>query len=283
MNANRYVLIIFLILPILAAAQKIGAKKYRVTTGDTTKIVSRVNTGLTGPEFEFLFSSKGKVVDSLYNEIQPNLTSQKAVREVNDMLKEIERDQAILKAGNTSLSYRLSTEYIAANKKEKSARAYADSLLLEQKRMSENELISKYLMYGDKPSYFANGMPVNPEIANLLLPGDVISRDLKTNTPNPNGEIWLVLTEKAANRLKLPVGDIYNPDYNTPAYNLINTDSPEKDRNKAKPSQPVIKNNSQEISLEQKVNIAPSQSQGERKTIVRSRTINNEPVEVKND
>ncbi|GAB6008559.1 hypothetical protein [Dysgonomonas reticulitermitis] len=283
MNVNRYILIILLILPVLAVAQKIGEKRYRVTTGDTTKIVSRLNTGLTGPEFEFLFSAKGKVVDSLYNEIQPNLTSLQAVREVNDILKEIERDQAILKAGNTSLSYRLSTEYITANKKEKSARAYADSLLLEQKRMSENELISKYLTYGDKPSYFVNGTPVNPEIANFLLPGDVISRDLKTNTPNPNGEIWLVLTEKAVNRLKLPAGDMYDSDYNTPAYNLKNTDNSKKDQNKAKPSQPVIKNNSQEIPPQPKVDTAPAQSQGERRTIVRSRSINNEPVEVKNN
>lgn len=283
MNANRYILIVLLILPVLAAAQKIGEKRYRVTTGDTTKIVSRLNTGLTGPEFEFLFSAKGKVIDSLYNEIQPNLTTSKAVKEVNDMLTEIERDQAILKAGNTSLSYRLSTEYITANKKEKSARAYADSLLLEQKRMSENELISKYLTYGDKPSYFVNGIPVNPEIANLLLPGDVISRDLKTNTPNPNGEIWLVLTEKAVNRLKLPVEGIYNSNYNTPVYNLKNTDSSKKDQNKAKSSQPVIKNNTQEIPPQPKVDTAPAQSQGERRTIVRSRSINNEPMEVKNN
>lgn len=281
MNANRYIILILLLLPILAVAQKIGGGRYKVTTGDTTKIVSRVNTGLTGPEFEFLFSTKGKVIDSLYNEIQPSLTSSKAVREVNDILKEIERDQAILKAGNTSLSYRLSTEYIAASKREKSARAYADSLLLEQNKMSQNELISKYLMYGDKPSYFVNGMPVNPEVANLLLPGDVISRDLKTNTPNPNGEIWLVLTEKAMHRLKLPTQNVYDSDYNAPAYNLINTSGFPKDQNGV--SNSAIKNNSQEVLPQQKVNSAPSQSQGERRTVVRSRTINNQPVEVKTE
>lgn len=277
MNANRYILIILLIiLPILASAQKIGGGKYKVSTGDTTKIVSRVNTGLTGPEFEFLFSTKGKVIDSLYNEIQPDMTSSKAVTEVNSILKEIERDQAILKSGNASLSYRLSTEYIAANKKEKSARAYVDSMLLEKKRMSEQELISKILMYGDKPSYFVNGMEVNPEIANMLLPGDVISRDLKTNTPNPNGEIWLVLTEKAMYRLKLPTEGVYNQGSDTPVYNL-------RDQNKENSSQSATKNHLPEVPVQQKVNTTPTQPQGERKTIVRSRTVNNEPVEVKND
>ncbi|MFT4222757.1 hypothetical protein [Dysgonomonas sp.] len=283
MNANRYILIILLILPVLASSQKIGGQKYRVTTGDTTKIVSRVNTGLTGPEFEFLFSAKGKVIDSLYNEIQPNLTPSKAVKEVNDILNEIERNQAILKAGNASLSYRLSTEYIAANKKEKSARAYADSLLLEQKRMSQNELISKYLTYGDKPSYFVNGMPVKPEITALLMPGDVISRDLRTNTPNPNGEIWLVLTEKAMHRLKLPTAEgIYGTGNNIPQYNLREVQNPQKVQNAESP-QPIIRNEIPETPIQQKVYTTPTQPEQSRKTVVRSRTINNEPVEVKND
>lgn len=277
MNANRYILILLLILPVLSSAQKIGGTKYRVTTGDTTKIVNRLNTGLAGPEFEFLFSSKGGVVDSLYNQIQPNLTPLKAVKEVNDILNEIERDQAILKAGNTSLSYRLSTEYIAANKKEKSARAYADSLLLEQKRMSRNELISKYLTYGDKPSYFVNGMPVRPEIANLLMSGDVITRDLRTNTPNPNGEIWLVLTEKAMRRLKLSrAEEIYDIEKDILKQDLKEVQDPQN-------LQLIIIDEEPEVPAQQKKDLTPISPEKEPRTIVRSRTINNKPVEIKND
>lgn len=277
MKAARYILIALLFLPLLASAQKIGKQRYKVSTGDTTKIVSRVNTGLKGPEFEFLYSAKGQIIDSLYSEIQPDLTPSKAVEEVNDMLNEIERDQAILKAGNTSLSYRLSTEYIAANKKEKSARAYADSLLLEQKRMSQNELVSKYLTYGDKPSYFANGMPVKPEITRELMPGDVISRDLRTNTDNPNGEIWLVLTEKAMQRLKLPMSqEMYNTKNSTPQYNS-------KEVQKTESTKPIIRKETPEVPVQQKVYTTPAQQGESRKTVVRSRTINNEPVEVKND
>ena len=273
MNAIRYILIFLLILPVLVSAQKIGGTKYRVTTGDTTKIVNRLNTGLTGPEFEFLFSSKGKVIDSLYSEIQPNLTSSKAVKEVNDILNEIERDQAILKAGNTSLSYRLSTEYITANKKEKSARAYADSLLLEQKRMSQNELVLKYLTYGDKPSYFVNGMPVRPEIANLLMSGDVITRDLRTNTPNPNGEIWLVLTEKAMRRLKLSKAEeIYGIENN------VLKEVPDQNN-----FQLIIIDEESETPAQRKNDLTPVPPEKGQRTIVRSRTINNKPVEVKND
>ncbi len=277
MNANRYILTFLLILPVLSAAQKIGGTKYRVTTGDTTKIVNRLNTGLVGPDFEFLFSSKGGVVDSLYNEIQPNLTPLKAVKEVNDILNEIERDQAILKAGNTSLSYRLSTEYIAANKKEKSARAYADSLLLEQKRMSRNELVSKYLTYGDKPSYFVNGMPVRPEIANLLMSGDVITRDLRTNTPNPNGEIWLVLTEKAMRRLKLSrAEEIYDVEKDILKQDLKEVQYPQN-------LQLIIIDEEPEVPAQQKKDLTPVSPEKGPRTIVRSRTINNKPVEVKND
>ncbi len=316
MNAARYLLLTaLLVLPLLASAQKIGKQSYKVSTGDTTKIVSRVNTGLTGPEFEFLFSTKDKVVDSLYNEIQPDLTPSKAVKEVNDMLNEIERDQAILKAGNTSLSYRLSTEYIAANKKEKSARAYADSLLREQKRMSQNDLISKYLTYGDKPSYFANGMPVKPEITKELMPGDVVSRDLRTNTDNPNGEIWLVLTEKAMRRLKLPMDSgampennnnvrtentqrksepeiVVNDEPKAPTATELKEDTPKRSVKRIKAEQEARRNKENnddknkpvqqtEATVDKsKTNNTPPAG---RKTIVRSRTVNNEPVEVKND
>lgn len=282
MNAKRYLLIlVVLILPVLASAQRIGGNKYKVTTGDTTKIVSRVNTGLKGPEFEFLFNTKGEVIDSLYNEIQPNTTSAKAVVEVNDILKEIERDQAILKAGNTSLSYRLSREYVAASKKEKSARAYADSMLLEQRRLSEKEQALKYMMYGDKPSYFVNGMPVDARIADLLLPGDVIERNIKTNSSNPNGEIWLILTEKAMRRLRLPTE---NTEMYGPMENILLEDPVQKIQENRR-SEPVRKIDAlpEELPIKQKVDTAQPQNQQKSRTVVRSRTVNNKPVEVRND
>lgn len=282
MNAKRYLLIlVVLILPVLASAQRIGGNKYKVTTGDTTKIVSRVNTGLKGPEFEFLFNTKGEVIDSLYNEIQPNITSAKAVVEVNDILKEIERDQAILKAGNTSLSYRLSREYVAANKKEKSARAYADSMLLEQRKLSEKEQALKYMMYGDKPSYFVNGMPVDARIADLLLPGDVIERNIKTNSSNPNGEIWLILTEKAMRRLRLPTE---NTEMYGPMENILLEDPSQKIQENTR-SEPVRKIDAlpEELPIKQKVDTTQSQNQQKSRTVVRSRTVNNKPVEVRND
>jgi hypothetical protein len=237
---------------------------------------------LSGPEFEFLFNTKGKVIDSLYSTIQPNLTSSEAVREVNDILKEIERNQAILKAGNTSLSYRLSMEYVAANKREKSARAYADSLLMEQRKLSERERVLSFLRYGNRPSYFVNGMPVDSDIADKLITGDVVKREIKTNSSNPNGEIWLVLTDRAMRRLRLPTGNegVYNP----AGGNLPDDFVPEIwDR---RSSEPAIKiDNVPETAVDSKEDVDQplSQPQEKPRTVVRSRTINNQPVEVRNN
>jgi hypothetical protein len=282
MSRIKYIVLsLLLMFSIFAVAQKpgkIGRDKYRVSTGDTTKIVNPVGAGLSSSESQFLFNTSGKIIDSLYNEIQPNVTPSKAVRDVNNILKEIERDQAILKAGNTSLSYRLSTEYIAAKHKEKNARAYADSLLQEQGKLSEKDLALNYLKYGNKPSYFVNGMPVNSEIASLLLPGDVIERNIKTKTPNPNGEIWLVLTDKAMQRLKLPASNV-NSEYELPVYNYNNIETESTWRT----SQPVIRvEDEPSISAPTQQNVnTKNQPQENPITIVRTRTVNNKPVEVK--
>jgi len=281
MNAIKYIVLsLLLIIPVFAAAQtrgKIQGNKYVVSTGDTTKIVNPTNAGLNSPDSKFLFNTSGRVIDSLYNEIQPNITPSKAVRDVNNILKEIERDQAIQSSGNSSLSYRLSTDYISAKNKEKSARAYADSLMLEQKKLSERELALNYLKYGNKPSYYVNGVQVNPEIASLLLPGDVLEQDRRAISPNPNGEVWLILTDKAIQRLGLSRVNT-NSVYEQPLYNNV-----VKPENTQQRSEPVIRvDDDQKVSTPVQQN-AGSQSQGKSRTIVRSRTINNEPVEVRRD
>jgi hypothetical protein len=282
MSIIKYIILSFLFtIPVLSVAQKpgkIGRDRYRVSTGDTTKIVNPINAGLSRPDAQFLFNTSGRVIDSLYAEIQPNVTPSKAVGDVNDMLKEIERDQKIHKAGNISLSYRLSTEYIAAMKRDKTARAYADSLLQAQRNLSEQEQALNYFMYGNKPSYFVNRMPVSPEIVGLLLPGDVIERNIKTKTPNPNGEIWLVLTDKAIQRLKLPASNM-DYVYEMPVYN--NDIRSEGTQRKSK-SEPVIRvEDEPSVSVPVRQNVNTDQPQEKPRTTVRSRTVNNKPVEVK--
>lgn len=207
MNTRKFIILIMLTFPILAAAQRIGTSKYRVSTGDTTKIVNHINSGLNNPESKFLFSKSGKIIDSLYSEINPNITVAEAAREVNDLLKEIERDQAIVNAGNKSLSYRLSMQNVAELTKEKKAKAYADSVLMAQRMMSERQLADQYIKYGNKPTYYINGVEVVPETLNQIMSGDIVGRDIKTNSVNPNGEVWLTLTDRGAQRLKLILDD----------------------------------------------------------------------------
>lgn len=245
-----YILSILLLVPLLVDAQvksgRLGNGKYVVSTGDTTKIV--MQRGLKSPYSKFLFDAPRELIDSLYAESGDHLSTTEAIRDVSSKLDKIERDQGILEAGNSSLSYRLSTEYIAANKKEKSARAYADSLLLARNKETEETLALNFLIYGDKSSYYVNGLQVSPQITTMLEPGDVVSRTVKTNTPNPNGEVWLTLTDKALRRLKLPIPGVGQDDEvsNYPqVYDMRETQQDEDSRKqKESVSKATIKENS---------------------------------------
>jgi len=212
-------------------AQKIGGGKYVVSTNDTTSIVS--NRGSKDPKNEFLFRKKGPEADSIYDAIRSKYANlENAILDVDGLITEIENDRDLLKMGNTSLAYRLSRANIESREKETRARVIADSLQQEMVKKSAEELAQRYARYGDKPSYFVNGIQVQSELISQFTQGDIVTRNMKIQEDgigNPNGEIWITVTDKAARKYNLPgldgniVRDASTPEYTPTPTPSVNT------------------------------------------------------------
>lgn len=212
MNTAKTIILSFVILlfPLFAIAQKNDAWKkiYVVSTGDTTRVVNTVNAGLKDPSSKFLFKKPNPVVDSIYGEMKSNYHSlEEATLDINSLLSDLERDQSLLNPKENSLSYRLSRNAIDNIKKEREAKYIADSILA-YKKASVEQLSSEYIRFENRPTYYINGVEVGPEVVNQLMPGDIVERELKVEkvvSGNPNGEVWFLITNKAAQRIKIPV------------------------------------------------------------------------------
>ena len=206
MNLSKYIILVLIasLLPFLAYAQKKG-NKYIVTTKDTTLIVS--NRGEKDPQNKFLFNKMGADADSVSAILKSDYNSlEGALMDIDRLIGQIEKDQILLKTGNTSLAYRLSRANIDSRDKEKRARIIADSIQQEMLKKSADELAQEYVKYGNKPLYFINGTRVQSEVVDRLSPNDVIKRDFiiqNTASGNPNGEVWITVTDKAIRKLNL--------------------------------------------------------------------------------
>lgn len=238
MNISKYIILVLIasLLPFLAYAQKKG-NKYIVTTKDTTLIVS--NRGEKDPQNKFLFNKMGADADSVSAILKSDYNSlEGALMDIDRLIGQIEKDQILLKTGNTSLAYRLSRANIDSRDKEKRARIIADSIQQEMLKKSADELAQEYVKYGNKPLYFINGTRVQSEVVDRLSPNDVVKRDFiiqNTASGNPNGEVWITVTERAINKLNLwateKSSDNYvypSPIMPTPTVNTKTTDRKEE-------------------------------------------------------
>ncbi|MDR0823748.1 MAG: hypothetical protein LBN74_01545 [Prevotella sp.] len=175
-----------------------------MSTGDTTRVVNK-NYGLRGSGADFLLKKPRINVDSLIANTDTQYSNlEEALLDANNMLAEIEKDNAKLNKPNAGLGYRLSKTAIEDMQKEKRAKVLADSILKAREKQSMEELAKKYLTFGNKPTYYINGINVRPEAINQLMSGDIIERNLKiqdTASGNPNGEVWFTITDKAARRI----------------------------------------------------------------------------------
>ena len=325
MNLSKYIILVLIasLLPFLAYAQKKG-NKYIVTTKDTTLIVS--NRGEKDPQNKFLFNKMGADADSVSAILKSDYNSlEGALMDIDRLIGQIEKDQILLKTGNTSLAYRLSKANIDSRDKEKRARIIADSIQQEMLKKSADELAQEYVKYGNKPLYFINGTRVQSEVVDRLSPNDVVKRDFiiqNTASGNPNGEVWITVTERAINKLNLWAAEKSSDNYvypspimPTPTVNTKTTDRKEEkapkrsvrrikaDRadqyndNRQSVTSPVYQ--PEPTTTEQQTNNPvqqPTQGaadkniktkkdhtsvlSGDRRTIVRASTVNNEEVKV---
>ena len=323
MNLSKYIIIVLIasLLPFLAYAQKKG-NKYIVTTKDTTLIVS--NRGEKDPQNKFLFNKMGADADSVSAILKSDYNSlEGALMDIDRLIGQIEKDQILLKTGNTSLAYRLSRANIDSRDKEKRARIIADSIQQEMLKKSADELAQEYVKYGNKPLYFINGTRVQSEVVDRLSPNDVIKRDFiiqNTASGNPNGEVWITVTDKAINKLNLWATEKSSDNYVYPSPITPTMDTKTTDRKEEKAPKRSVRrikadrveqynDNQQTVTspvyqpepttTEQKTNNPaqqPTQAaadkniktkkdntsvlSGDRRTIVRARTVNNEEVKV---
>lgn len=323
MNLSKYIILVLIasLLPFLAYAQKKG-NKYIVTTKDTTLIVS--NRGEKDPQNKFLFNKMGEDADSVSAILKSNYNSlEGALMDIDKMIGQIEKDQILLKTGNTSLAYRLSKANIDSRDKEKRARIMADSIQQEMLKKSADELAQEYVKYGNKPLYFINGTKVQSEVVDRLSSSDVVKRDFiiqNTASGNPNGEVWITVTDKAINKLNLWAAEKSSDNYVypspiTPTVNTKTTDrkeekAPKRSVRRIKSDRAEQNNDNRQTATspvyqpepattEQQTNNPAQQPtqgaadkniktkkdntsvlSGDRRTIVKARTVNNEEVKV---
>ncbi len=333
MNISKYIILVLIasLLPFLGYAQKKG-NKYIVTTKDTTLIVS--NRGEKDPQNKFLFNKMGADADSVSAILKSDYNSlEGALMDIDRLIGQIEKDQTLLKTGNTSLAYRLSKANIESRDKEKRARIMADSIQQEMLKKSTAELAQEYVNYGNKPLYFINGTKVQPEVVELLSSSDIVKRDFiiqNTASGNPNGEIWITVTDKAINKLNLWAAEKSTNNYayppaiapkvNTQRTEIKKEKAPKRSVRRIKADRETQYNDNQQTVTSpvyqpepeekniQETNAATTEQQtnnpaqqpaqgaadksiktkkdntsvltGDRRTIVRARTVNNEEVKV---
>jgi hypothetical protein len=321
MNTSKYIiLLLFMVLfPLFAVgqirnitkreAEQLGKNTYTTLSGEVTKVVYTVGSGLDNEYAKFLYLKTGDAeVDSIFSEISSNYSSlEEAALDIDRLLKDVNTEKRENFEGNNGLGFRISQGIRNLRKKEQEATKRVDELL--SKDPTVEELTTLYLEYGDKPTYYINGVEVHHNLVNQLYPNEVIKREIRTTdtaSGNPNGEIWYMVSEKALNRIKIPIEQTYNYMSNTA---VASSSSPsgakekslsnyllEKEREKIKSSlkaEPVVrrettvdgkhidrvvsepakneKSNTNAIKEESSSDAIPG-------TRVRSRTINNENV-----
>lgn len=201
MKTNKYILFLGLMLLVSASLfGQAGRKKIILSTGDTVLVVKQ-QSFLTPEDIKFLRKDtlkSGAIMDmkSDYNSLEA------AALDVDKLLAEIGVSQSLSKQNNESLSVRLATRNLRNLKKEQQARNTWDSIMAKEPTVKE--LTEFYELYGNKPSYFINGVMVDEQLVNRLRSSEILSRQLRTidtATGNPNGEIWYEVTEPALRRL----------------------------------------------------------------------------------
>lgn len=203
MKTSKYiflpVLMFFVSLTLLGQTK--GHRKLILSTGDTVLVVKQ-QSFLTSEDMRFLRKDTLKreaIMDmkSDYN------TLEAAALDIDKILGEIGVSQSLSKQNNESLSVRLATRNLRNLKKEQQAKNMWDSIMAKEPTVKE--LTEFYELFGNKPSYFINGVLVEEQVVNKLRPSEILSRNLRTidtATGNPNGEIWYEVGEQTLRRLK---------------------------------------------------------------------------------
>lgn len=220
MNTSKYILLsIMLLFPLFAMSQRlkpvtkreaeqIGKKTYILSTGEASKVVNTVGSGLEDEYSKFLFrKSNTAELDSIFGGVNSSYGNlEEAAIDVDRLLREVDLEQKINKGSNESLGFWIAKRNRDLRKKEKEAQSIVDNMPKEDPSIAD--LVRRRLRFGDKPTYYINGVEVSASVVNQLFQSEIIKRELRTTdtaSGNPNGEIWFSVSEKALARVKIPV------------------------------------------------------------------------------
>jgi len=203
-----YSICLLILLPLCVYGQdpsRAPKRKVVLPSGDTIVTSSKGGNGLLSKEDMKFFkrdtSSLDMLVDSLYNLSSKYNSLEDAALQVTDLLGEIGTEQDKSKE-NQSLSFRLSQQNRGRLQKEKEAQEIWEENKRDDK--SVEDIVESYERFGDKPTYYINGIEVDESIVNHLRPVDIFSRQYKivnTISRNPNGEIWFEVPSQVAQKL----------------------------------------------------------------------------------
>jgi len=312
MNTNKYILLLCLILlfPLFAVGQRLkpvtkreaeqlGKKTYKVSTGEVTKVVNTVGSGLDDEYSQFLFRKPGNTeADSIFSDINSNYGNlEEAALDIDRLLREVELDRKTNSDTNKALDFWIARRNMQRKKKEQEADKIADNIIKRDPPVEE--LARMKLRFGGKPTYYINGVEVDNSIANKLYPGEILKRDIRTKdtaSGNPNGEVWMTVTDKALQRIKIPLELTYNylyEDAGTSSTKELATYLEEKEKERKRieaKSLPVIKRertaNGEYVDIQISGSTGtttknqprePEQSRDSRTQVI-SRSVNNEIV-----
>lgn len=203
-KVNKYIVLIILLLVSVALSAQVGKRKYITRTGDTTVVVMTGSTGLYGEDAKFLLDQRAAEdfleKRSRYNRLRD------AVLETQEVANIVEEEHVGSNPVAGSLAFRTAQQNIRYLEKEREAGVGVSKGI--NTRASAAEIAYMKEKFGNLPSYFVNGVPVDAATAMRIPRNAVLSRELKvsnTTTGNPNGEIWMVVTAKSFDRLDLDV------------------------------------------------------------------------------
>lgn len=211
-SKNILLLVLLFILPATLFAQY---GKYITRSGDTTAIIFRGRTGLLGDDARFLHDERA--VDDEFSKLSRFRMLKEAAQETSQVARIVEVEQKEVNPSSGSLGFRIAQKNIRYLQNEQKATRMARDLA--NRDATIDELLFLKEKYGDKPSYFVNGVQVDASTAALLSDKDILTRSLKvanTATGNPNGEVWYVVNTKVFEKLGLQ-------DYTMPEVNYASS------------------------------------------------------------
>jgi len=227
MNTNKYIFLFCVIffVPLLAMGQsykraskreveQIGKKEYKVTTGEVTKVVNSVGSGLD----EFLLRKGNSEADSIFAGATSDYSSlEEATLDIDDLLRQVELEKKLNSKTNESLGFWISQSHDRRRKKEQEATRIANNIM--RKEPTVEELVREKIVFGNKPTYYINGVEVEQSFINKLQTSEIIKREIRTKdtaSGNPNGEIWYMVSDKTLNRLGIPLDLTYDYGFDQP-------------------------------------------------------------------